>query len=409
MDLNKKLIIGFFITFSSIAAGISTIFIINSLIEHNTFESKIQNLMLEFSVPSLAAGIVDNETLVWSGGFGEQPNLDTVYMIGSITKTFTATAIFQLNESGLISLEADINTYLPFPVRNPNYSTIPITPYMLLTHTSGLPTNLIWSLEYYLEDHMIDWINTNLDLGGEILSLEPRPSLGEFLNESLNPNGTYYESYNWKYQPGTHYEYSNAGYQLLSFLIEAITNQTYMEYLTENIFEPLNMTDTGFEYENFLGRNAIPYEWHNNTNIKYPYYNLNVTGAGNLRSTIGDMAKYLILFINRGQYNGIEILESQSVEYMQTVQIPFSGTSIEGFNYEGYGFGWNIYNNHLIGHAGATPGFFANMLFKRSENDNYGMILLFNRGSALVDDENLVKNFIPRINNLIFNQVAIFS
>jgi CubicO group peptidase (beta-lactamase class C family) len=182
-----------------------------------------------------------------------------------------------------------------------------------------------------------------------------------------------------------------------------------MEYLTENIFEPLNMTDTGFEYENFSGRNAIPYEWHNNTNIDYPYYNINVTGAGNLRSTIADMANYLISFINRGQHNGIKILKSSSVEYMQTVQITLSGTSTEGFDYEGYGFGWNIYTDNLIGHGGATPGFSANIVFKRSENDNYGMILLFNRGSALVYDENLINNFIPRINSLIFNQAVTFS
>jgi CubicO group peptidase (beta-lactamase class C family) len=398
------MLIGLTIVIGSIATGVTTFIIINSLVKDETFESKIKDFMAEFEIPSLAAGIVDNKSLIWLGGFGEQPELDTVYMIGSITKTFTATAILQLNETGLLNLNDDINKYLPFEVRNPSYPTTAITPLMLLSHKSGMQKDLYWSLEYYLEDHMIDWINANLDWEENILKLEPRPSLGVFLNESLNPNGTYYNSYNWYYKPGIQYRYSNAGFQLLSYLIEEITNQTYMEYLEENIFDPLNMTSTGFEFDMFTGRNAIPYEWFNNSNFEYPFYNINVIGAGNLRSTIGDMAKYLITFINKGNYNGVQLLGSEYVNLMLSVQVSFSGASVEGFDYEGYGLGWNIFTENIRGHGGAVPGFSSNMLFKRSNEGDYGMILLFNRGYALVDDANLRNSFIPRINQLVFNE-----
>lgn len=404
MKLNKKIIISLVIIIVSITAGLTTFFIINSLFSKETLASKIEALMKEFKIPSLAIGIVNNESLVWSNGFGEQPELDTVYMIGSITKTFTATAILQLNETGLLDLTADINIHLPFTVRHPSYPGIAITPYMLLTHQAGLSTNLMWSLEYYLDYQMIDWVNENLDLGGEILKLNPRPSLGMFLNESLNPGGIYYDSYNWYFKPGILYRYSNAGYHLLSYLIEVITNQTYMEYLEENIFEPLNMTSTGFEYNLFTGRNAIPYEWHNNSNLEYPIYNINVTGAGNLRSTIGDMTKYLITFISHGQYKGETILKAQSIDLMHTVHVPLTGDSAEGFHYEGYGLGWNIFSDNITGHGGATPGFSSNMLIKRNSEGDYGMILFFNRGSALIYDSDLVNNFIPEINSLIFNE-----
>ena len=106
-------------------------------------------------------------------------------MIGSITKTFTATAILQLKEKNLLNLNADINNYLPFNVRHPNLLDFPITPRMLLTHKSGLQTNLAWSLEYYFNNQTIDWINENLSLDGEILKWEHRPTLEEFLNGSF--------------------------------------------------------------------------------------------------------------------------------------------------------------------------------------------------------------------------------
>lgn len=404
MKLTKKVQIGLAISIVVVITGITSIYFITLLTKPKSFETEVQDLMTEFNIPTLAAGIVNNESIVWSKGFGQQPNLDTVFMIGSITKSFTASAILQLVERGQVNLTVNISTYLPFNVKHPTYPNVAITPFMLLTHTSGLGTNLFWSLEYYLEDHMIDWINSNLDLGEDILKFDPRPNLGEFLNESLNPDGIYYDPVNWYYQPGIRYHYSNAGYQLLSYLIEEITNKTYMVYLKENIFDPLNMTNTGFEYEDFTGRNAIPYEWHNNSNLAYPFYNLNVTGAGNLRSTVGDMAKYIITFINQGNYNGVEILESQSVTLMQSIQVTLTGVSTEGFSYEGYGFGWNIYSDDIVGHGGATPGFSSSMIIKKSSEETFGLILFFNRGSALVYDENLITNFIPKVNNLFFNQ-----
>ena len=71
------MIVGLIIIIGSITAGITTYLIINSVPKEESFESKIKNLMAQFEIPSLAAGIVDNESIVWSKGFGQQPNLDT--------------------------------------------------------------------------------------------------------------------------------------------------------------------------------------------------------------------------------------------------------------------------------------------------------------------------------------------
>ena len=409
MKISKKSIIVLVIAFGVGSAGLGSYFILTTLTtlpptqqeEEESLNSKIQKVMAEYKIPSLAAGIIINNSLIWASGFGDQPDLDTVYMIGSITKTFTATAVLQLNESNLVNLDDDINNYLPFDVRHPNYSGDPITIRMLLTHTSGLQTNLAWSLEYYFDNQTIDWINDNLNLGGDIIKWARRPTLEEFLNGSLTPTGPYYDSYNWYIPPGSEFHYSNAGFQLLGYLVEQVTNQSLIDYVQENIFDPLNMSDSGYHYIDFIEKHAIPYESRYGINVEFPLYNLNSTGAGSIRSTVPDMVKYMITYMNQGELNGTQLLNPGTVELMHSNQVSFTGTSVEGLDYEGYGLGWFLFSEGIKGHGGATPGFSSNMFFKKTSEGNFGVIVMFNRGSALIYDSLLIENFIPTINQLL--------
>ena len=97
--ISKKLL-GLLILIPIIASVGIVIFIIVINLQDESFESKIQSWMTNAQIPSLGACIIINDTVVWAQGFGDQPELDTVYMIGSITKSFTATAILQLYENG---------------------------------------------------------------------------------------------------------------------------------------------------------------------------------------------------------------------------------------------------------------------------------------------------------------------
>ena len=412
-EISKKVLISLILVPIIASMGIITFILVVNLPEPNqdeSLESKIQSWMTDAQIPSLGACIVINDTVVWAQGFGDQPDLDTVFMIGSITKSFTATAILQLYERNLIDLGRNVDYYLPFKVRHPNYTTSWVTTEMLLTHTAGLSTNLMWSLEYYFNNETITWINENLDLGGDIEIWEDRPTLEQFLNGSLNPGGAYYDDYNWQSRPGLYYRYSNAGYQLLGYLVEAITNQSLIDYVQENILDPLNMSSSGFYYEDFLNNNAIPYEWMYNFslplygyNFEYPLYNLNVTGAGQIRSTIPDMTKYLMACMN-GEYNGIQILKTSSINLMQSNIIPLSGTSAEGLDFIGYGYGWNLYERGYKGHGGATPGYSADVFFRKTHGGSYGVVLMFNRGSALIYDYMLINTYLPAINGLLLEE-----
>ncbi|MEM9441986.1 MAG: serine hydrolase domain-containing protein, partial [Pseudomonadota bacterium] len=95
--------------------------------------------------PGLSAAAVRNDDVIWKGGFGYADieakttmTPSTILNVGSVTKTVTATAILQLVEEGRLVLDRDINTYLPFAIRNPTHPDIPIRVHDLLVHRSSI-------------------------------------------------------------------------------------------------------------------------------------------------------------------------------------------------------------------------------------------------------------------------------
>ncbi|KON28819.1 hypothetical protein AC481_00165 [miscellaneous Crenarchaeota group archaeon SMTZ-80] len=399
-NINKKLILGIIIIAAIVTAGSITAII---FLLPQGIDSKIKKLISQGDIPSFAAGIVINDTLVWSKGYGEQPELDTVYMIGSITKMFTATAIMQLYDNGTLDLDTDIDNYIPFSVRNPYYPSTPITIRNILTHTSGIShfDKILW-------DHdadFIDWANNNI--GWNLTALDPRPTLGEFINGSLNTTGPYYDSGNWEnFAPGTNWHYSSVSFLLLAYIVEQLTNQSYVEYLQENVLDPLDMTSTGFNYTDYIGRNAIPYESVDGENFAGPIYNSYDIGGGGLRSTIPDLANFLIAHMNEGSFNNTQILQPQTVDLMQTKNFSIGGTGFGGFSYVGYGLGWPLYYDNITAHGGAIPGYLAEIAFKTVSNGKYGIILSLNRGSSFVEDDYLINEFLPSIIDILFEEAA---
>jgi CubicO group peptidase (beta-lactamase class C family) len=398
---NKRLFLGIIIVIVVTAGIISAVII---FLPQENLDSRIKDLLSQSEVPSLAAGIVIDDTLVWSKGYGDQPDgLDTVYMIGSVTKVFTATAIMQLYENNTLELDTDINTYIPFSVRNPNYPDTPITVRDILSHSSGISKIDIPLWDY--DTDFINWANTNI--GWNLTVWDPAPTLGEFLNGTLNPAGLYYKSDTWKnFAPGTRWQYSNLGFLLLTYIVEQLTNQSYVDFLLDQVLDPLNLTRTGFYYTNFQGRNAIPYEEGDTELIEGPIYNNYNFGGGGLRSSLPDLAKFLIAHMNGGSCNSKQILLPQTVDLMQTAQLNMVGNELGGFEYEGYGLGWPIYLDNKIGHGGACPGYLAQIAFKTVNDGKYGIVFLLNKGSSIASDDFLVNTFFPSMVNLLFDEAG---
>jgi len=282
-------------------------------------DDQISDIMEQHHIPSTTVAVVRNNSIIWSKGYGEQQRLDLIYMIASVTKTFTATAIFQLYERGLIDLEGDVNDFLPFSFRHPNYTQTPITFRMLLQHTSGLS-----------KDSDMYWYGVMADVLQQLGWENPCEWLPYpyWIEEYLTSNGSLYEPAVWtSNEPGTNRFYSNFGYDVLGYLVEQITGQPIWEYLEENVFDPLGMHSTGYNYTEFdVAQLAIPHIYMfemdptSTGNKAYPHYSTLNYGCGGLRSNIFDLAKFLLVFLHDGVSNGTRILEEDTLRTMESLQ-----------------------------------------------------------------------------------------
>ena len=282
-------------------------------------DEQISEIMEQYYIPSVTTAVIRNNSIIWSKGYGEQPELDLIYPIGSVTKTFTATAIFQLYEQGLIQLDDDVNDYLPFSLRHPNFTDTPITFTMLLQHKSGLSkdSDPYWfgvmseALQEMGWENPYDWL--------------PYP---DWIEGYLTTNGSLYDPVAWTpYEPGTNRLYSNVGYDVLGYLVQQISGEPIWNYLKNNIYDPLGMDSTGYNYTSFeLARLAIPYIYMfeldptSTGNKAYPHYNAINYGAGGIRSNVFDLAKFLLVFLHDGISNETRILEEETLQTMVDLQ-----------------------------------------------------------------------------------------
>lgn len=354
-----------------------------SLVDDTFFDFKINSLMKIVKFPSLSACIINDDRVVWSKGYGyydlknqKEPNPDTIYVIASITKTVVGTALMQLYEQDLFSLDEDVNEYLPFSLRNPHFPDTPITFRMLLSHTSSLNTNT--RNEYY-------WMNFSEDPPYDFF---PMP----FLEEFLIPGGKYYHEDVWSdtFSPGERAMYANIGFDLISFLVEIISEEPFLDYCQTNIFDPLEMFNTSFNLSTLNIENvAKPYHYHNGKYYQMdelsflfgdltppqPYWKIRCYPAGGLYTSINDLSHFLIAHMNEGVYKNTRILEKETVELMQEIQPD---------NAIGYGLAWM---QHLIGmqyistgHGGDIMGVDTWMLYIPSED--IGVIYFANGNAA---------------------------
>lgn len=261
----------------------------------------------------------------------------TKFAIGSVTKQFTAMAIMQLSEKGLINAKDNLSKYLPdFP--NGDLITI----HNLLTHSSGL-ANFTDLAEFY---------TLNLD------SQDPMDILNTIKDKPL------------LFNPGEAFSYSNTNYLILGILVEKLSDMPYEDYLQKNIFDPINMDNTGVCY----GKNNEVYDataysgFLEVTPIDDEILLRGAHGAGNMYSTVEDL------------YRWDQALKTEKLVKKDTMAKIFSEhVAMPGAG--SYGYGWMIADSgigKMIFHGGNTLGFTANLV--RFIDLDMTIIILSNNG-----------------------------
>ena len=355
------------------------------------FDIYINTLMKIAHKPSIAACIIQDDIVVWSKGYGyydleksKPTNEDILYLQASVSKTVTATALMQIYEQGLFKLDDDINDYLPFELRNPNYPDEPITIKMVLSHRSSLADdNLYWIALSYLP-------------GDPDVPEFPYP----WLKEYLTPGGMGYSSTTWSNsKPGERYYYANIGYSIIAYLVEILSNQTFTEYCKENIFEPLEMNNSGFRLRDHnISNIAVPYEYKNKKYFRHPHYGIHILyPAITLRTSIEEYSHFIIAHMNDGMWKDVKILNSTTVSLMHTAHF----SPEDKYN---YGLGWTL-KNPLIGkkeygHSGGYVGVLD--LVTIIPDDNISVIIFSNELDSELQSTRLEWKAFDAINNLLF-------
>jgi CubicO group peptidase (beta-lactamase class C family) len=306
-------------------------------------ERRVREAQSVWHSPAVSAGLVRDGALVWSTHVGSArldpvaaPTDDTQYMIGSITKTFTAVLIMALRDAGRLSLDDRLDTFLP----QTRHGAITIR--QMLAHASGLqrePVGRIWE---------------NLDAPDQERLLRELEDAEQVLPVHFA------------------FHYSNLAFALLGQVVELLEARSWGDVATERILAPLEMTMTGLAPDN-RGR-ALGYRVHPHTGVATlePQFDLKATAPlGGLWSTVADLGRYASFVADPID----EILAAGSLEEMCR---PLIMTDVQGWT-RAYGLGYDLQRmgeRVLAGHGGAMPGFLAGLRVGRQ--DRVGAVVFAN-------------------------------
>lgn len=285
-------------------------------------EQNIDSLFSQGDLMGFSACIIKNNKIEWMYAKGMADNENnipvsssTVFMLGSTSKVFTGTALLQLYEEGKFDLDEDINKYLPFKIRNPNFPDSIITFRMLLTHTSSLKDVYPYIFELYGKGDQIG------------ITFE------EILRNCYYPEGSQYKVSNFaKFKPGEKWNYCNLNFILIAYLVERLSGKSFNEFTRKRIFNPLQMNETGWFYADFDTTHiAVNYQRNENDSIRLSrvnHYHWPGYADGCLHTSCIQLANFFQMLMNSGNYNGKQILKPETVSLMLSKQ-NISGTPVK--------------------------------------------------------------------------------
>lgn len=327
------------------------------------FEMYCEGVLEKYMIPGFSIGLAKNGELFYERGFGYRDleskktlSSDTVFGIGSVTKSFTCVAIMQLQEDGKLNVQDPVKKYLPeFKTPNDEY-TNRMTIHHFMTHTAGLPPlpTLFKALSKSVANDPIFDDNTSGEEAQKI-ELASVDTYDELIADIAAQNFELLD------EPGKEFSYSNDCYALLGAIIERVSSISYEEYIKENILIPAGMKNSVFHLEELVDHNDVSTLYNTRKNgeetivfeSNNPWDAPSMRAAGFLKSTVNDMLKFAEIFRNQGKVGSIQILTPESVEAMTK---PY----IECDKGKYYGYGVMVIPNYfgfkLVEHSGSIKG-----------------------------------------------------
>jgi CubicO group peptidase (beta-lactamase class C family) len=304
-------------------------------------------------VKGLTIAVVDDQRVVWTQGFGYADEAartpagpDTVYRVGSISKVVTSMRVMQLADAGLLDIDEDVRRYVPeFSIRS-RFTGSPsiITPRMLMSHHSGLPSDVVAGM----------WSEKPMSLAQYIPTLQ-RESLA-------NP-------------PATQWQYSNVAFSLLGRMVEKVEGKDFNKAMRQGLLGPLGMASSSYVMTEAL---APRYAQGYKDGTVAPRPTLRDQPAGSLFSTASDLCSLMSAVFAGGR----GLLSGKALAEMATAQFP--GLPLD-FGHEN-GLGWMLSGltladgRHLMWHGGTVIPFQAFMAVQPEEK--IGVVILANSEEA---------------------------
>ncbi|GII92941.1 serine hydrolase [Sinosporangium siamense] len=330
-------------------------------------------------VPGCALAITKQGRIVWARAYGQRDlragrpfTLQTTHNIASITKTYMATLVLTLVDKQLIDLDADVNDYLPYKLRSPFFSAVPITLRMMLSHTSGLaevgPEPGPYADSYRAGDLPArdgEWARRCLAQRNHARHYVYPPETGFWLRDA---------------RPGQVRSYSNLAWQPMTDVIKHVTGRDVHDKMRAALLKPLAIGDSGFRLADADTEPALGYaavvdgKVHNGLDFDYEYlysrlegspevkgfveyarYTYDVFADGGMRTSLLSLAKYSAMWANGGALpGGRRVLSPSAVTAAFTLQ---AGEG-QGTADHGQGLGWGVSSRRPDGwvHGGGDLG-----------------------------------------------------
>jgi CubicO group peptidase (beta-lactamase class C family) len=337
----------------------------------STVDAVTPSLLREYAVPGAAVALIQKGRVVWMHGYGfanvsngTRVTAETVFNVGSISKSPTAWAVMQLVDQGKVDLDRPVDSYLKrWHLPASSFDNSQVTVRRMLSHTSGISSHNFhgWDPE------------------------SPLPPIQDSLSGKTGTGEVRVVA-----APGSGFHYSSANYAILQLLIEEVSGQSFQEYIKANVFQPLHMSNSQYGLPpKFQDVMATPYDGLGGA---LPILRYNELSAAGLTMSVRDLGAFAAAGLKgpSGEPPGRGVLKEQAVALMQ---IPAPASRWADRDPYGpdpqYGLGYTVRPAQLvgkvgIGHGGSNSGWESFFQIVPSTGDGIVIMTNSSNGSAVI-------------------------